>query len=398
MKVLWPMLGVLLSTQALAATPVVETESAQLEVGGYVSATNGVQHRSFDIPTLPRTSGVSAGLFRVEWRGFLGDSITIDVHNRFFSRVTSSSAADTAVGLGSTIAPERTLDLRSELVTESGLLVEHDLDRASASVNTAMGDLTLGRQAVTWGVSLLFPVADFWTQFSPFELDTSQKRGVDAARLLTYPGDRVEVDAIVVDRGAGDTLSGGVRLGWSTDAADYHLMLTRNYDTLWYAMGVAADLDWSRVYGEVAAPLVESSWQLELPRATLGLNVLRTKYTVTTEYHFNGFGSDDVIGSLTSSRVVRGEQYLAGQHYVGIAGSYAPREFITFSLLVMASLEQASALLSPAVDYEIAVDVHARLLAYAGLGDRPNFDGIPRVPTEFGAYGESYLLELSAYF
>ncbi|MEZ4461952.1 MAG: hypothetical protein R3E66_19960 [bacterium] len=74
MKVLWPMLGVLVSTQALAATPVVETESAQLEVGGYVSATNGVQHRFFDIPTLPRTSGVSAGLLASS--GSLGDSVS----------------------------------------------------------------------------------------------------------------------------------------------------------------------------------------------------------------------------------------------------------------------------------------------------------------------------------
>ncbi|MEZ4461953.1 MAG: hypothetical protein R3E66_19965 [bacterium] len=195
-----------------------------------------------------------------------------------------------------------------------------------------MGDLTLGRQAVTWGVSLLFPVADFWTQFSPFELDTSQKRGVDAVRFLTYPGDRVGGDAIVVDRGAVDTPSGGVRMGWSTDAADYHLMLTRNYDTLLVRHGRCSGFGLSRVSTARSPPLVESSWQLERPRATLGLNVLRTKYTVTTEYHFNGFGSDDVIGSLTSPRVARGEQYLAGQHYsLGIAGSYTPREFITFS-------------------------------------------------------------------
>jgi len=33
-------------------------------------------------------------------------------------------------------------------------------------------DVTLGRQAITWGVAKLFPSADLWSQFSPFELDT----------------------------------------------------------------------------------------------------------------------------------------------------------------------------------------------------------------------------------
>src|SRR5690606_34048594 len=121
---------------------------------------------------LPRTSGLGAGLLRFEWRAHISDNITVDVHNRFFARV-SSTAINTSVGLGSTVAPKRTVDLRSTIVEELGLVGEHDLDRLSAAINTPLGDLTLGRQAVTWGVSLMFPVSDFWTQFSPFELDTS---------------------------------------------------------------------------------------------------------------------------------------------------------------------------------------------------------------------------------
>ena len=281
---------------------------------------------------------------------------------------------------------------------ESGLLVEHDLDRASASINTRAGDITMGRQAVTWGVSLLFPVADFWTQFSPFELDTSQKRGVDGVRFLTYPGDRIEVDLIAVDRGSVDDLSAGARIGWSSDMADYHFMLARNYERIWMAMGSAVDLDWARLYGEIATPFLPDESQLELPRATLGLNVLRSKYTVSVEYHFNGLGDDELLAGIAKAEVARGEQYLLGRHYLGVAGSYTPREFITFSLLALGALDHPSMLIAPSIDYEIAPDIHARLLSYVGVGDRPDLSGIPVVPSEFGAYGESYFFELSAFF
>jgi len=382
---------------ALAATPLIESDSFALELGGYTSSTTGVQHRPYDVPTLPRTTGLAASLVRFEWRAYISDNITIDVHNRFFARV-SSAPTDASVGLGSTVAPERSVDLQSIIVEESGLLVEHDLDRASASINTRAGDITMGRQAVTWGVSLLFPVADFWTQFSPFELDTSQKRGVDGVRFLTYPGDRIEVDLIAVDRGSVDDLSAGARIGWSSDMADYHFMLARNYERIWMAMGSAVDLDWARLYGEIATPFLPDESQLELPRATLGLNVLRSKYTVSVEYHFNGLGDDELLAGIAKAEVARGEQYLLGRHYLGVAGSYTPREFITFSLLALGALDHPSMLIAPSIDYEIAPDIHARFLSYVGVGDRPDLSGIPVVPSEFGAYGESYFFELSAFF
>lgn len=389
--------ALLLPSMAWGATPIVEGETVGLDLGGYASATTGIQHRFYDIPTLPNTSGLSASLLRFEWRAYLGDSVTVDVHNRFFGRV-SSTALTGNVGLGSTIAPTRTLDLQTWIVDEDGVALEHDLDRLAVAVNTPAGDLTLGRQAVTWGVSMLFPVADFWTQFSPFELDTSQKRGVDAARFITYPAEALEVDAIVVDRGELAAISGGVRVGWSVDRADYHLMLARSYDTVWGVMSAAFDVEWARIYGEMALPLQESDWQLAAPRASTGLNLLRSDYTVSAEYHYNGLGSASVLEALTSPRATRGETYLAGRHYVGLVGTYTPREYVTFSAMALVALNAPSALVAPTIDYEIAPDVHARLTSYVGIGEKPDFSGIPSVPSEFGAYGESYFFELSAFF
>ena len=75
----------LVSGSALAATPLIESDAFALELGGYTSSTTGVQHRPYDVPTLPRTTGLAAGLLRFEWRAYISDNITIDVHNRFFA-------------------------------------------------------------------------------------------------------------------------------------------------------------------------------------------------------------------------------------------------------------------------------------------------------------------------
>lgn len=382
----------LFPASAQAATPIVESEALQLDFGGFLSAATGIQHRFYDIPTLPNTTGLSANLLRFEWRAHLGDRVSVDIHNRFFSRIGSNTVSN--IGLGSTVPPARTIDLQSPLVDEPGLTLEHDLDRAAIAINTPAGDLTLGRQAVTWGVAALFPVSDFWTQFSPFELDTSQKRGVDALRFFAYPTDTLELDVIVVDRGDLDLLSGGAQLTWAAPTADYHMALARSYDTAWYTAGAAFDLSWGRLYGEGGLGLDTEQSEFAAS-ATAGINLLRPTYTLSFEYHHNGFGD---AGQQAQTRMQRGEIYLMNHHYLGLAAAYTPREFIVFSLATLAALQDVSFLFAPSLDYEIAPDVHARLMGYFGAGERPDFAVSTQIPTEFGLYGESYLLELSAFF
>ncbi len=51
------------------------------------------------------------------------------------------------------------------------------------------------------GISNIFPIADLWAQFSPFELDTEEKPGADAVRALHDPASGLEWDIVVADRG-----------------------------------------------------------------------------------------------------------------------------------------------------------------------------------------------------
>lgn len=396
----------LLPTVATAEVTLFETDDFDLRLGGYASSFSAYRWTGYDTADLlPQTSGLNAAVMRLEWRAGLGGWGALDVQNRLFWSLAPTGLQGASVGLGSTVAPERTLDLRIEIIDEDGVLLEHDLDRLAITFFTPVADVTVGRQAVTWGNSSLFTVADIWTQFSPFELDTSQKRGVDALRGIAYPWDAGELEVIVVDRGELEDLSGGLRAGWTLGASDFYLGGARNYETFWGLMGLAADLEIVRGHGEVALPYDPDSGDLGLPRATVGVDYFGTGFSLIAEYHFNGPGSPDSDGyleQLSSAAFARGERYFAGRHYAG--GAVSVSFFDDLALLsgsAVVNLIDPSTLVSPTFTYQLSQNTSLTVGGYFGLGEAPTFDlaAMPPVDirSEFGLFGNSVFFQLAGY-
>lgn len=377
-----------------SAHSVWESESLRIDWNGFTSQTGGVFHLPYDVPGTDPTSLLTAGLIRLEWNAQIGESVTLDVHNRLFWR--TSSGAGSSVGLGVSRPPPRTIDLKTEFINNSTELLEHDLDRFALNVMTPLGDLTLGRQAITWGVGSGLPVLDFWTQLSPFELDTTQKRGVDALRLLSYWGP-LEVDAVVVDRGTLKELSGGIRVGWSASIADYHAMLLRSYDRVWAGMGIAADVDSFRPFLELSVPYDESEQGLAYPRATVGTFWTDGTWAWSAEGHYNGRSEVDYLGVAQSKSITRGEAFLLGRYYAMGSGSWTNQE-LTLGVSTITNIEDPSLLLTPSVMYVSGDNAQLRLSGFFGLGEQPDFEKALSIPSEFGAYGFAVFAEFSTYF
>lgn len=396
---------VLWAAPAAAEVSLLEGETLGLRLGGFVSSFSAYRWTGYDTGGLvPETSGLNAAVLRLEWKANLGESTALDVQNRFFWSLAPAGTVG-AVGLGATVPPDRTLDLRSEIVDEEGVLLEHDLDRLALSVFTPIGDVTVGRQAVTWGNSSIFTTSDLWTQFSPFELDTSQKRGVDALRIISYPWDGFEIEAIVVDRGDIDRLSGGVRAGWTLGKGDYYGGVGRNYDNIWGLMGLAVDLSDFRGHAEMALPFDPDSQNLRLPRATVGIDYFSSQLTGILEYHFNGPGaadSEDYLATLSSPEFARGELYFVGRHYAGLVLAYLLwDDLVTLSTSSMVNILDPSVLFAPSVSYQLSQSVSATLGGYFGFGEDPSFDlgAVPplQLGSEFGLYGNLVFLQIAGY-
>jgi hypothetical protein len=341
-------------------------------------------------------------VLRLQWDLRIGESVVVRVHDLVQLQLSSSAAGQTLAGFGVSAIPGRALDLRREFVARERIRGWHDVDRLAVTVYTDAGDVTVGRQAITWGVSSLFPVADLWSRFSPFELDTEEKPGVDAVRWLSYPGSGWEVDVVVADRGSRGDLSFGVRGSRVLPWADLWVAGGKLWRQAMVMAGISAPLDSWKLRAEAVLPrdLDREAW--ERPRVTLGLDWLSGGLVATGEYHLNGIGSADPGGYLSvlaDPRYRRGETYYLGRHYLGGLLSWAPgNDRLTLSLSGIVNLSDPSSAWTPVATYDLGQSARLSLGGVVTTGAAPRLEPDPIPASEYGSFGDVVFTRVSVYF
>lgn len=400
--VCWSLLAV--PASAAGQITLFDHQDRSLGLSGYVRALTGVHDQGFDVPGASRRSGFHGEVVRLKWQLRSG-SWVVDAHNRLQARVASGGGGTPVAGFGVSRTPARSVDLRSDLVSAAGIDVWHDIDRLSLTVYTPAADLTLGRQPITWGVSAIFPVADLWAQFSPFELDTEEKPGIDAVRALFYPAERLEVDAVVADRGSLEDLSAGVRATLGLSSADVWMGAGKLWSQIMAMGGITVLLDEVRLRVEAVLP-----WELERegdalddPRVTLGADWIRGRLALTGEYHFNGLGAADPAGYLErlgSESFGRGESYYLGRHYLGAGASWAPDEQgrLHLALSALVNADDGSAAFTPTLSWDAGPATSLSAGSLISVGQKPALVPPAGLRSEFGAYGRLWFTRLSVYF
>ena len=409
--------GTIMASAAFALDPgpvaaqwvLLEGGDARLEFSGYLRAFTGIYDRGFDLPdglppslTSSRTSGFHSQVGRAKWQ-LLGEGWRFELHDRVQVRVPSGDT-EPVIGLGVSTIPERLVDLETELVSSRSVRAWHDVDRLSVSLYTGVADVTVGRQAITWGVSSIFPVADLWARFSPFELDTEEKPGIDAVRALFYPVEGLELDAVVADRGRAEDLSIGLRGTYAGPAADFWAGAGKFWREAMVMGGVSFMLDQTRLRGELVLPWDLEDDVLQDPRATLGFDWLQGTFSLTGEYHFNGIGASDAdryAGTLQDARFTRGETYYLGRHYLGGAASWSPDQEnrASLALSALANLQDGSAAFTPLLGYDLGQTTRLSLGGLLSVGKTPALAGPdPRLRSEFGTYGNLLFTRISVFF
>lgn len=382
-------------------------EKGENSVGlsGYVRSLTQLYDPGYDIPTVEdRESGLHAEVVRLKWKIHLGESVLLDVHNRFQAQVTSSSSGlgQSTVGFGVGVIPGRRWDLSTVFVDQERLRVWHDFDRLSLTWYTDVADITLGRQAITWGISNLFPVSDLWAQFSPFELDTEEKPGVDAVRILSYPGDGWEVDAVVADRGSSQNLSAGIRASKSLSWADLHMGGGKFWREVMGLAGISAPAGSYKIRLEGALPYDLDADDFRLPRVTMGLDWLGGETMLSAEYNLNGIGAtkpEDYIQVIQDPRFAQGETYFLGRHNLGGLATWTPgNDRVSLSLSGFLNLQDPSGTLGPFLNYDVGQNTRFSLGALLSFGDTPVFEPEAELRSEFGTYGDFVYSMLSIYF
>ncbi len=377
-----------------------------LDLGGYVRSLTQLYDPGYDSPgSDDRESGIHAEVVRLKWNLRFGESVLVEVHNRIQAQVSSTElgAAESAVGFGVSVIPGRRWDLSNTWVDKDRLRVWHDIDRLSLTWYTDLADVTVGRQAITWGISNVFPVSDLWAQFSPFELDTEEKPGIDAVRILSYPTSRdLEVDAVMADRGSSRNFSAGIRMSLSLPWADLYAGGGKFWREAMGLVGISAPTGVYKLRAEGVLPYDLDADGFKLPRATLGIDRLGGSTVLSFEYNFNGLGATDAeayLGVLEDPRFAQGETYFLGRHNVGGTALWTPgNDRLSLSLTGLLNLQDPSMALVPNLTYDLGQATRLSAGALVSVGDTPVFDPEPELRSEFGTYGDFAFTMLSVYF
>jgi hypothetical protein len=301
------------------------------------------------------------------------------------------------------------------------------LDRLNFKLALPWADLTVGRQAITFGKAYFWNPLDVFLPFDASQFDRDYKAGVDAIRL-DLPLGRFSGINLIAAPGRELNMWGGylagnedVRLSWYGSA-----LLARGFTTI---KGWDLAVQGGKIYGghQLGGGLVgeifsvqvraEAAWfwadgRRPLPTPFVG-NLTEDHLTaviglgrrfpntldIEVEYLYNGAGEPENFGTALA-RLGAGASLHMGRHLIGVTASYEILPILTGRLAMIYSITDSSIQIQPTLSLSVS-DEATMVLGFAlNRGRRPETgpDRLTRIRSEFGAYPDYYYVQFKFYF
>lgn len=335
--------------------------------------------------TLDQTLGA-----RVNWEGNprrdLRLSVQYDLAQRW--RVAAEDEM-TALSPASETAPQyRIGDLDSQWGTLSDdVRISQNLDRLNVQYFTDTGDLTLGRQAVSLGISPQFSPVDVIMPAGLTQPNRRYRPGVDAVRWRQGTGPVGELDLALVS-GQDDRL-GLARIIDQVGSVDVEATaLSANAEHHLLALGTRASLGQWGVWQESALLIGPEEQGVRL---TLGADQqFMNDVFVVAEYHFNGLGDADSQPPDADNNFYQlGMVTPWGRHYAALQASRSLSVLWQAQLGTTLNAQDGGLLVNAGVNRSLGNNSDLDFLAVLPIADDAS---------EFGQYPGQFSLNWSTVF
>ena len=316
-----------------------------------------------------------------------------------FQGGSSAKAEGSAGAFGSALplargASYRLFDLKTEIGGAAGdrsTRFYQNLDRFVAYWDLKQADVTIGRQAITFGSARAIQATDVLLPYSFQQLSVEYRIGVDAIRAQIPLSQMGELDlGLVVGDGARANESAAfVRTQLSIEETDV-ILLAMGFSGAKMLGGGAQRAIWQLGYSldfaQVWAEKRESYFRL-----SQGLDyAFESGLILFGEYHFNGAGANDPAEYLSrfgSFALQRGGVFLLGRHYLIPGVAYPLTPLLNAQAQALINVQDSSIYLSSGLEYGASESLYFELGVSAALGASPrlNLFGVS-VESEFGSY------------
>ncbi|MBW1809235.1 MAG: hypothetical protein JRJ19_08510 [Deltaproteobacteria bacterium] len=374
--------------------------------------------------------GFSQTMLRLTIGGRPTDWFSYEVHG-LQDLVFSTSGGGMSLGSGmfagqGTATRYRALYLSWEWADDDNVQAHMWLDRCNLKFVLPFADVTIGRQAITFGKAYFWNPLDVFLAFDPTQFDRDYKSGVDALRIDIPLGDFSGINIIGV---LGRDLSiyreyrsdSFADISWNGSAA-----LARVFTNIWewdfaiqggkvyggYQVGGAAsgELGPLAIRAELAYLLASDSQSLPLfpdqkeifnhLSAVVGVgHRFENTLDIEAEYIYNGSGDSDNL-MAAALRMGGGGSYHMGEHLLGVVASYEILPILKGSLAWIFSFSDYSSLIQPGLSLSVSDEADLIFGAIIGLGARATGDNMLNfeIHSEFGTYPNFYYMEFKFYF
>lgn len=386
--------GLVCTPSALAA-PVIEAERWSLDLGGDVKSFTftafpyvwslvpdddlvalGMEPTPL-MPEDPMAQGALDGRIKAVLR--VGDALSLTAHARSAASYYSQALEAGAISLGAVGGGyDQVVDMSWEPVNAPNYMVEGRIDRLAAKMSIPHLDLTLGRQPVSFGSSWVFTPMDLVAPFSPTDIDTEYRPGVDAARVDAYFGMAGSVTAVAAY--AGDWSTDGTVLamhgGWTFGITDVGILAAYNRSEPVFGVDAASSIGPVGLHGEATITLPNDDGEDPFVRAAMGANwVPLEDLSLMGELYLQSFGgadSSEYLAVYGSERFARGEVWAAGRYYGALTVSYQLTPLLSASAFSVVNLADPSAMIGPTLAWSAAENAELAVGAFFGAGERPH--------------------------
>jgi hypothetical protein len=407
-------------------------DEAPLRIGGsFRTLVAAVKPVAVEQGPAPAAGGFDEALLRITLSGRPTERLAFEAHfvqSYTYSSVTSTVGPATVAGFGLVVGDTRyrAIDATADWLTKTRQAASLWADRLDVKIRLPRADITVGRQAITFGKTYLWNPLDEFLPFDARQFDRDYKPGVDAVRV-DVPTGRFSGVNLVAAAGREIDASGAYRGGAAVLDATWYgsAMFARYYTTVrdWdlttqagkvyggyeVGAGVVGEIRRVEVRGEatylwarpglplpapLSGPLVESHLS-----AVVGIGKrFQNTLSLELEHFHNGAGSrHDLDAALV--RYGAGVALQLSREITGMTVGYEFTPIVIGSFAALHSWSDGSTRLQPMLTYSLSANMDLLGGGVVGIGRAPIADVFAtHARSEFGSTPRAVFLEFKLFF
>ncbi len=308
-------------------------------------------------------------------------------------------------------------------VGNNGVVLQN-LDRFNYQYSNQYGDLTIGRQVLSFGSSRFINPTDIFIPFAIQTLNQEYRVGIDAIRYKADVGDFAVVDIglVIGEDGKKQNSAAFLRGKNSINGNDIEAIVIILDDAWLLGVGIeraigdfgfwfeTAFMDWQQTTidesqepeNSLPTNYTENYW-----RTSIGSDyALNEDVIVMIEYHYNGAGSKNVkdyTEFTTQAPYQNAGVYLYGQHYIIPALTWLASPLLSVSASAFYNINDSSVFFTLSSETSWSDNLYSDFGLYLSHGDNMQYQGSGEsvdyiFGSEFGAYPPSIYASLRYYF